>query len=70
MKTIIAATDYSPAAENAVTYAAALAKHFNYRLLLFNAFSLSLHESNTLLPASIVSDLEAKIKTGLHNKQQ
>ncbi|WP_426588597.1 universal stress protein [Mucilaginibacter sp. R-33] len=60
MKTIIAATDYSPAAENAVTYAAALAKHFNYRLLLFNAFSLSLHESNTLLPASTVSELEAK----------
>lgn len=60
MKTIVAATDYSPVADNAVAYAAALARFYNYRLVLFNAFCLSLHESNTLLPASAVNELEIK----------
>lgn len=40
MKTIIAATDYSPTADNALDYAAQLAKHTASKLLLFHAFSL------------------------------
>lgn len=60
MITIVAATDYSPVAENAVAYAAAIAKQYNARLLLFNVFTFSLHESNTLLPAASVSHLEAE----------
>ncbi|HEY0177739.1 MAG TPA: universal stress protein, partial [Pedobacter sp.] len=58
MMTIIAATDYSPIAENAVTYAAEMAKYYHCRLLLFNAFKLSLHASNTILPASGIAALE------------
>lgn len=38
MKTILVATDFSEAAHNAAVYAAALAKAFNARLLLFSAY--------------------------------
>lgn len=38
MKTILAATDFSPAGHNACVYAAALAKAFNARLILFSAY--------------------------------
>ncbi|ASU35464.1 universal stress protein [Mucilaginibacter xinganensis] len=58
MNTIIVTTDYSPIAENAVAYAAAMAKYYNARLLLFNAFKLSVPASNTLLPSSSITALE------------
>jgi len=38
MKTILVATDFSDAAHNAALYAAELAKAFNARLILFNAY--------------------------------
>lgn len=38
MKTILAATDFSPAGHNACVYAAALAKAFNAKLILFSAY--------------------------------
>jgi nucleotide-binding universal stress UspA family protein len=38
MKTILAATDFSSAAHNAAVYAASLAKVFNARLILYNAY--------------------------------
>lgn len=40
MKTILIATDYSPAADNALEYAAALARYSRARLVIFNAFQL------------------------------
>lgn len=49
--TIIAATNYSETARNAVIYAAGLAKSTNSKLLLFNAFGLSIHSSNSLISA-------------------
>ncbi len=55
MKTIIATTDYSEAADNAVAYAAALAKYFNSRLILFNTFHLP--NPSSRIPFSI-PDLE------------
>jgi nucleotide-binding universal stress UspA family protein len=42
MKTILATTDYSHTATNAVEYAAALAGFVQARLLLFNAFHLAI----------------------------
>lgn len=48
---IIAATNFSPTASNAVTYAAALAKAKGSRLILFNSFSLSIHSSNSRISA-------------------
>jgi nucleotide-binding universal stress UspA family protein len=38
MKTILAATDFTPAAHNACLYAASLARAFNARLVLFSAY--------------------------------
>lgn len=47
--TIIAATNYSDTARNAVTYAAGLAKAANAKLILFNSFLLNVHSSNSLI---------------------
>lgn len=57
MSTIIVATDFSEVADNAVEYAAQLAKHFQSKLILFNAFKLPVHAANTLLPASAIHEL-------------
>lgn len=57
MRTIIAATDFSEIAENAVAYAAAIAKQINARLILFNSFVIPFHASNTLLPADVIQKL-------------
>jgi nucleotide-binding universal stress UspA family protein len=38
MKIMIIATDYSKAADNALEYAAALARHSRAKLVIFNAF--------------------------------
>ena len=49
MKTIIAATDFSPLAEHAAEYAAALAGQVQARLVLFNAFHVPVDAANSLL---------------------
>lgn len=54
MKTIVAATDYSATASNAVQFAANLARVFKANLVLFNVYHLSVHVSNSLVtPAEI-----------------
>ncbi|CAD0002353.1 universal stress protein [Flavobacterium salmonis] len=50
--TIIAATNYSQTASNAVIYAAGFAKAIGAKLVLFNAFSLSVHSANSLISAN------------------
>ncbi len=57
MRTIIVATDYSLDGNNAVEYAAGLANQLNAALVLFNAFIMPLHASNTLLPAMAVETM-------------
>jgi nucleotide-binding universal stress UspA family protein len=63
---ILVATDFSPIADNAVEYAAAIAKQFEAKLILFNAFTLPVHASNTLISASGFQNLldrnEARLK--------
>ncbi|MDA6071020.1 universal stress protein [Flavobacterium sp. AC] len=49
--TIIAATNFSAIANNAVNYAAGLAKSANAKLILFNSFSLSVHSANSQITA-------------------
>ncbi|OOV17597.1 universal stress protein [Flavobacterium sp. LM4] len=44
---IIAATNFTATASNAVNYAAAFAKVKGSRLILFNSFTLSIHSSNS-----------------------
>jgi nucleotide-binding universal stress UspA family protein len=67
MKTIIAATDFSPSASNALQYAGALAAQTNAKLILLNAFQLSLHASNSLISAAGVEDLFQSNKKRLQN---
>jgi nucleotide-binding universal stress UspA family protein len=50
MDTIIAATDYSPLAENAAEYAAALAKMAGERLVLLNDFVVTPDAENARIP--------------------
>lgn len=57
MPNILVATDFSPVAENAVAYAASIAKQFNAKLILFNAFKLSVHASNARVSAEGMNEL-------------
>ena len=57
MNTIIAATDYSELAENAVEYAAAVAKLKNERLILLNDISVAVHAENARLPSDRFEEL-------------
>jgi nucleotide-binding universal stress UspA family protein len=67
MKTILATTDYSPAATNAVEYAAALAEYAQARLVLFNAFHLAIPAT----PAPLVlPDIDELITENQQRLQQ
>ncbi|PKF75198.1 universal stress protein [Chryseobacterium sp. PMSZPI] len=46
MKTIIVCTDFSQEAENATHYAASMAKETQYKIVLFNLQSVSIHALN------------------------
>ncbi|WP_281234056.1 universal stress protein [Flavobacterium gelatinilyticum] len=63
--TIIAATNFSPIANNAVTYAAGLAKATGAKLVLFNSFSLSVHSANSLITAETMQKQIEKATTRL-----
>lgn len=52
MKTIIVATDLSKDANNALEFAASLAKCIDAKIVLYNSFMLPTHAANTLIPAS------------------
>lgn len=65
MKTILVATDFSANATSALEYAAALAAKINTRLVLFHAYQLPLHASNTLLTPAGVDELVAANKKRL-----
>lgn len=57
MKTILAATDYTELAENAVNYAASIARRYDYKLIILNDFTISIHATNALLSAEAVEEL-------------
>jgi nucleotide-binding universal stress UspA family protein len=57
MVTILVPTDFSALADNAIDYAAALVQHYKAKLILFNAFTLPIHVSETLLPPIIIQEL-------------
>ena len=61
MKTILVATDYSDAANNAVEYASELAKKSNSKIILLNVLKLSPHVSNSLASSA---DIEKLISQG------
>ncbi|WP_405604703.1 universal stress protein [Polaribacter sp. Asnod1-A03] len=49
---ILVATNFSKLSDNAVLYAASLAKQFNTKLIIFNAFKLPIHAANSRLSAN------------------
>lgn len=57
MTSLIVATDFSALAENAVDYAAAIAKHYQARLILFNAFTVPVPAANGILTVADFDDL-------------
>ncbi|CDF78352.1 universal stress protein, UspA family [Formosa agariphila KMM 3901] len=57
MEPIIVTTNFSKLSDNAVLYAASLAKHFNRKLIMFNAFQIPLHASNTLLSIKSINNM-------------
>ncbi len=57
MRTIIAATNYTELAENAVDYAAAISVQGQYRLILFNSFIVPIHAMSAAVPAKDVQEL-------------
>lgn len=65
MKTILIATDYSKGANNALDYAAALAKGMEARLVIFNAFNLSTPSSSVPFDVPNISDLISENKVRL-----
>lgn len=65
MKTIIVATDYSDAADNALDYAAALTRCIDARIILFNAFTLPVPASNSPFPVPDVHEYMADNKARL-----
>jgi len=57
MKTIIVATDFSHNADNAISYAGSLAAFTGAKIVLFNAYQVPVHASNTLLSPNAIDEL-------------
>jgi nucleotide-binding universal stress UspA family protein len=68
MKTILAATDYTLLAENAVQYAASIARQNNYTLILLNDFTISIHAQNARLPGDVIEGLIEENRILLESK--
>jgi len=59
METILVPTDFSPAAKNATEYALELANFFNAKVILVNAFSAPIVNTDTMFPLDIVIPLHS-----------
>ncbi|MDN3695440.1 universal stress protein [Chryseobacterium tructae] len=68
MKTIIVCTDFSPEAENALHYAASMAKENQYNIVLFNLQSVSIHALNAQSSADFFYEQTLKNQKKLENK--
>src|ERR1700756_4087710 len=58
MKTILVPTDFSSAAKNAADYAVKLADFLNAKLILVNAFSVPVANTDTMFPLDIAMPLQ------------
>ena len=62
MKRILVATDFSVPADNAVNYAAELAKNMNVELTILNCFHIPISTAETPLPIITINELEKNSK--------
>ncbi|MBD0776372.1 universal stress protein [Maribacter sp. ANRC-HE7] len=67
---ILVATNFSKLSENAILYAASVAKKLHTKLILYNAFKLPIHASNARLSATFVEGLIEKNRNRLHESAQ
>src|SRR4051812_32173240 len=65
MDTIVVPTDFSPAASNAVDYAVELAKYFNARIVLVNAFPIPIASYEAGVPLQMISSLREAVEQNL-----
>ncbi|WP_160138143.1 universal stress protein [Chryseobacterium sp. c4a] len=68
MKTIIVCTDFSREAENALHYAASMAKENQYHIVLFNLQSISIHALNAQASADFFYEQTLKNQKKLGEK--
>ncbi|MBO9692637.1 universal stress protein [Chryseobacterium sp.] len=68
MKTIIVCTDFSEEAENAVHYAASMAKENTYKIILFNLQTVSIHALNAQASADFFYTQTVKNQKKLEDK--
>ncbi|WP_250252414.1 universal stress protein [Chryseobacterium sp. Marseille-Q3244] len=68
MKTIIVCTDFSQEAENAIHYAASMAKENQYHIILFNLQSISIHALNAQISADFFYEQTLKNQQKLTDK--
>ncbi|UKM65727.1 universal stress protein [Flavobacteriaceae bacterium GSB9] len=68
MEALLVATNFSKTSNNAVMYSAALARLFNAKLVLFNAFRLPLHASNTWLTVEAMEKMIEKTNNRLRKQ--
>lgn len=68
MKTIIVCTDFSQEAENAIHYAASMAKENQYHIILFNLQSISIHALNAQVSADFFYEQTLKNQQKLKDK--
>lgn len=68
MKTIIVCTDFSREAENAMHYAASMAKESKYRIILFNLQTVSIHALNAQASADFFYTQTLKNQKKLEDK--
>ena len=67
METILVATDFSDAANNAADYAVGLAKLFNAKIILVNSYSLPYSTYETGASADLIHILQESSVGGLNN---
>ena len=65
MKTLIALTDFSPAAENATLYAARLARHVDAELLLLHVYQLPITMNDMPVLMMTAEEMKNNAETGL-----
>jgi len=58
METILVPTDFSPAAKGAAEYALEFAEFFDAKLILVNAFSIPMANTDTMFPLDVVMPLQ------------
>jgi nucleotide-binding universal stress UspA family protein len=68
MNTLIAATDYSDLAENAVEYAAAVANHKHERLILLHNLAFDVHAENARLHADRLQEVMEENQARLNRR--